>query len=287
MLNGTDRIDLHMHTSVSDGTDTPEELLLRVKEAGIALFSATDHDAVKGCTRILNARKPDDPAFLCGVEFSCKDEEGQYHILGYGYDPDAAPINAVIDTGHAMRMRKLTGRLTFLEVQFGFTFPQKALDELYRTDNPGKPHLGNLMVRYGYAKTRDEAIKVYLNQASFPDEYVRPETAIDAILRSGGIPVLAHPCYGNGDQLILGDDLDRRVQKLIGFGIRGLEAFYSGFPRKLRNAVLSLAARYDLFVTAGSDYHGKNKMIRPGDTGLLSLSEAPEALHRFLAEVLP
>ena len=83
------RIDLHMHTTVSDGTDTPEEILGRVKENGIDLFAITDHDAIKGCGVIRQMRKPDDPQFLTGVEFSCRDEEGQYHILGYGYDPEA------------------------------------------------------------------------------------------------------------------------------------------------------------------------------------------------------
>jgi len=96
MISGTDRIDLHMHTTVSDGTDTPEELLAFVREAKLGLFSVTDHDAVKGCRSILAIRKPDDPLFLCGVEFSCKDEGGKYHILGYGYDVDATQSHAVL-----------------------------------------------------------------------------------------------------------------------------------------------------------------------------------------------
>ena len=78
-------IDLHMHTAVSDGTDKPDEILLRVREAGIGLFAVTDHDAVKGCEEISRALTAGDPAFLTGVEFSCRDEEGKYHILGYGF----------------------------------------------------------------------------------------------------------------------------------------------------------------------------------------------------------
>ena len=101
-------LDLHMHTTVSDGTDTPEALLAHVKETGIELFSVTDHDAIEGCRRILASRTEDDPAFLPGIEFSCRDEEGQYHILGYGYDPDAPAINDVVARGHAFRMRKVT-----------------------------------------------------------------------------------------------------------------------------------------------------------------------------------
>ena len=257
-------LDLHMHTTVSDGTDTPEAILAHVKAAGIGLFSVTDHDAIEGCRRILAVRTKDDPAFVPGIEFSCRDEEGQYHILGYGYDPDAAAINAAVTEGHAFRMRKITGRLDFLKEKFGFTFKEEDVDRLLSLPNPGKPHIGNLMVSYGYAKTKEEAIETFINQAEFRDQYVRPEDAIQGILKSGGIPVLAHPPYGSGDQLILWKELDARIQKLMGYGLLGVEAFYSGFTKKLRNEVLALAEKYDLYVTAGSDCHGSNKLIQIG-----------------------
>ncbi len=280
------KIDLHMHTTVSDGTDTPEELLAAVEAAEIDIFSITDHDAVKGCLRIPPLLKKNGPRFITGVEFSCRDEEGKYHILGYGYDPDAKPINAAVEHGHALRMNKLKKRLAFLEERFGFTFTPEETKALYAMDNPGKPHIANMMVQHGYTHSRGEAIEKYLSQAKFPSEYVRPEEAIEGIRLSGGIPVLAHPCYGNGDQLILGDALTKRVKKLMDFGLLGLEAFYSGFPKKLIDEVLSLADRFGLYVTAGSDYHGRNKpLITIGDTGLSKVSDAPDALKRFLDAV--
>jgi hypothetical protein len=279
------KMDLHMHTSVSDGTDTPEEILARVKAANIGLFSVTDHDAIEGCRRILSARKEDDPAFITGVEFSCKDEEGQYHILGYGYDPDAEAINMIVQLGHGFRMKKLQKRLAFLKERFGFAFSEEEVDTLMHTDNPGKPHIANLMVQKGYARDRNEAIRTYLNQAQFEDEYVRPEDAIRGILKSGGIPVLAHPPFGNGDQLILDEALETRVKKLMGFGLSGLEAFYSGYTDRLRSEVLALAERFDLYVTAGSDYHGKNKLVVLGDTGMDRLAEIPHGLAVFLQAI--
>ena len=175
------KIDLHMHTTVSDGTDTPEAILARVKAAGIGLFSVTDHDAVEGCRRVLAARTADDPAFITGVEFSCKDEEGQYHVLGYGYAPDAEAINAIVRQGNDFRMQKLMKRLAFLKDRFGFIFSDAETETLMNADNPGKPHIANLMVSKGYAKDRNEAIRTYLNQAHFAEEYVRPEDAIRAI----------------------------------------------------------------------------------------------------------
>lgn len=276
------RIDFHMHSTVSDGTDSPEALLQRVRAAGIEHFSLTDHDAVQGCARILAVRKPDDPAFLPGVEFSCRDEAGKYHILGYGYDPESKPIQSIVAFGHDLRMKKVRMRLEHLQERFGFSFPEQEIQSLLSQDNPGKPHIGNLMVRYGYAPTKEIAITEYIDQLRIRSDYVRPELAIQGILASGGVPVLAHPCYGSGDELILGDDLDRRVRRLMDLGLQGVEAFYSGFSEKLRQQVLTFAEKYRLYVTAGSDYHGTNKLVTLGSTGLTEAADVPDGLIRFL-----
>jgi len=284
-MNALQKIDLHLHSNISDGTDSPAELLENVRGAGLSLFALTDHDAVKGCSAIMKLLTTDDPEFVTGVEFSCKDEEGQYHILGYGFDPDAEPIKRVVDTGHRYRIEKLYARLRFLKEEFGINFNERDKDTLYSLDNPGKPHIGNLLVKYGYAKTKEEAIREFLNKKHFGSEYVRPEEAIKGILEGGGIPVLAHPAYGNGDQLILGEDPERRLEKLISFGLQGIEAFYSGFTAKLRRSMISFAERYGLYVTAGSDYHGSNKMIEIGDTGLGEEAVIPEGLLRFIERI--
>lgn len=280
------KIDLHLHTTVSDGTDTPEEIILKVEKAGIGVFSVTDHDAVKACGILRSIAKPDAPCFLPGVEFSCKDEEGKYHILGYGYDPEAEAIKQVVEKGHSLRMKKVTARLDYLQSEFGFTFPPEELEHLLTLDNPGKPHIGNLMVKYGYAETKEDAMNRYINLARIRSEYIRPEEAIQGILDSGGIPVLAHPSYGSGDQLILGEEMDRRLRRLMEFGLRGLEAYYSGFTGRIRRELLSFAEKYDLYVTAGSDYHGSNKLVELGDTGLEDSADWPEGLQKFLKAMI-
>lgn len=282
MTNRTPVIDLHMHSTVSDGTDTPEELLARVKEAGIEFFSVTDHDAICTCESICARLHPGDPRFLSGAEFSCRDESGKYHILGYRYDPAADSIRTLIGTGHGIRIKKLKARLAFLRTEFQMPFSEEDERELFAQPNPGKPHIAGLMVRYGYAKTITEAIRDYLDRLDLKDDYVRPEDAIRSILDAGGIPVLAHPCYGDGDQLIVGSELDARVVRLTKFGLMGLEGFYSGFTAKLRSEVLGLAAQYGLYVTAGSDYHGTNKLVRLADTGLCAGTPLPDGLVRFL-----
>ena len=279
------KIDLHMHTTVSDGTDTPEQILSFVKEAGISLFSVTDHDAVKAGKLIPGLLKKGDPAFLTGVEFSCRDDKGKYHILGYGYNADTDPVQSVVNLGHGYRMNKVRARLDFLDTQYGVSFPEEEIEHLLHLDNPGKPHIGNLMVKYGYAESKEVAIRDYINHLHFRTEYVRPEEAIAGILGSGGIPVLAHPFYGSGDQLILGEEMEKRLQRLMDFGLQGVEAFYSGFTDKLRDEMLDYAEKYRLYVTAGSDYHGKNKLVVLGDTGLDTREELPDGLKRFLQAV--
>ena len=285
MANPIGKIDLHMHTTISDGTDTPQELIGAVKAAGISLFSVTDHDAVKAAEILPPLLKGTPLRFIPGVEFSCKDEKGKYHILGYGFDPRGEAIGSVVAYGHSLRMKKLLARLEFLKTEFGFSFSQEEIDRLCALDNPGKPHIGNLMVAYGYAKTKEEAISQYIDRVHFKNEYVRPEQAISGILASGGIPILAHPFYGSGNELILGEEMEERLCRLKEFGLQGLEAFYSGFSLKLQNEALSLAKKHGFYVTAGSDYHGTNKLVKLGDNGLDENADYPDGLLRFLEAV--
>ncbi|MDO5702152.1 MAG: hypothetical protein Q4G47_02210, partial [Lachnospiraceae bacterium] len=238
-----EKIDLHMHTNVSDGSDTPAEILGHVRDAGVTVFSVTDHDAIKSSSMVKGLLRDGDPAFICGVEFSCKDSEGQYHVLGYAYDPDSASINDVVDKGHSLRMKKVKARLDFIRDEFGFVFPEDEIEQLLKLDNPGKPHIANMMIRHGYADNRQTAIHEYIDRIHFRSEYVRPEEAIAGILGAGGIPVLAHPFFGSGDQLILGEDMENRLRRLIGYGLKGVEAFYSGFSPKLVHNMLELADR--------------------------------------------
>ena len=279
-------LDLHMHSTVSDGTDSPAEILANVKAAGIGLFSLTDHDAFQGCVELLGLLAPGDPLFIPGVEFSCRDELGKYHILGYGYDPASPSIRAVVAQGHELRMKKVQQRLELLRTQYGFRFPEQELRTLLALPNPGKPHIAKLMVKFGYAESKEQAFRDVLNKLRVKAGNVRPEDAIRGILGAGGIPVLAHPCYGDGDQLILGDDLDQRTARLKDFGLQGLEAYYSGFSDMLRDQVLGLAEKYGLYVTAGSDYHGKNKLIPLADTGLAPGAEPAAGLRRFFEDVM-
>lgn len=275
-------IDLHMHTAVSDGTDSAAGIIGVVKEAGIEIFSVTDHDAVKGCLQIRELLSDNDPFFVNGVELSCRDEKGKYHILGYNYRTDNSPIVELVNYTHSLRMEKVNIRLNALRDTYGMVFPQEEIDQILSLNNPGKPHIGNLIVRHGYAKDREEAFISYLNKIKTDTPVIPPQRAIEAILESGGIPVLAHAVFGDGSQLLDEAELDRRIGELKDYGLRGLECYYSGFSPKQQNLMLSFADRFDLLSSCGSDYHGSNKMILPGDTNLDDVNEASSHLHDLL-----
>ena len=279
------KVDLHMHSNVSDGTDSPAEILEKVKTAGLEIFSLTDHDAIKGCLAIRRILQDGDPVFIPGVEFSCRDELGKYHILGYGYNVESGAMPEFVESSHNVRMEKLEARLEYLKTDLGIVFPEEEYKQLYSLDNPGKPHIAKLMVKYGYAETKEQAFSDVLNHLPVLPAYIRPEQAIEAILEGGGIPILAHPSYGDGDQLVLGKEMEERICRLMEFGLKGLEAFYSGFTPQIRNEILDFADRYDMFVSAGSDYHGANKMIELGDTGLDESEGRKERLAVLLKEL--
>lgn len=275
-------IDLHMHTTISDGTDTPEELLSVVKSAGITHFSITDHDTVKGAQIMLDLLSPSDPVFIPGVEFSCRDELGKYHILGYGFDPSSPSIQMIVNKGHENRMTEVSSRLKALKDERSIVFPDEEVEKLLSLPNPGKPHIGNLLVKYGYAESRGQAITEIINKLNVKSLDLDPQEVITAIRNGGGISVLAHPSFGSGTQKIFGKELEMRVDHLVAMGLQGIEAYYSTFTKEIRDEVLAIAERRNLLITSGSDYHGKNKAVRPGELGTDGPIDYVEKVSAFL-----
>jgi len=276
--------DLHIHTVYSDGTDTLTELLTKVRRNRIDFFSITDHDEIRGSEIMLRMLSEDtqeeDPLFVPGVEFSCRDEKGKYHILGYAYDPGSESVQDMVKVFHAIRMHKFAGRLAFLRAEYGIVFDDWEVAMLRSLNNPGKPHIGKLIVKHGYADNVSEAIRNYLNNYHGGERRIRPEEAIEAVLKSGGIPVLAHGVFGDGDQLLDEDEMEERVTRLAGCGLQGIECFYSRYTPQQQALMLKLRDRHGLYATAGSDYHGTNKPVALGNIGV----DDPETAVPYLDE---
>lgn len=284
------KVDFHMHSGFSDGTDTVEALLAKVKKAGIDAFSLTDHDSFAGCGK-LAALLPNDgaPYFMPGIEFSTEDEHGKYHILGYGFRMEHSEVARVAAYCHENRILRAVKRMEFLKEAFGFTFSDNEIQAVLRQNNPGKPHIAHLCVSHGYAESLTDAIDNYLSKYPGKEEKLTPRQAIRTILESDGVPVLAHGFFGSGAQRLSEEETAQRIHRLKTFGLQGLECFYSGFSEKQAAFLYRFAKENKLFITAGSDYHGANKAIGLGTvyTGKDSLFfDALPAIRQFVKAVI-
>lgn len=255
-------IDLHTHSTASDGTDTPLRLAEKIQAIGIHVFALTDHDTVAG-TEVLLKNLPKGVTFVPGIEFSCRMDTGKCHILGYCCDTSHPSFRATLREGAELRGGKLDLRLGFLRDR-GIIFPKEEINALRQVPGAGKPHLGNLMVKYGYAASRQEAIQNVINLCPTGSSRIPARMAVKAILASGGIPVWAHPLGGEGEKAISPERFEMMLDELSGYGLMGLECFYSKYPLVHCERLAGIARERNLLISCGSDYHGTNKAIALG-----------------------
>ena len=253
----TNIADLHIHTTASDGSDTPAQLAEKVRQAGLRLFSVTDHDTVEGALA-MEALVPQGVRYLRGVEFSCVDPAGKCHILGYNYDPDHPAFRAALEAGRQLRRSKMVLRLQRLRRDFGLELTNAEEDWLWSLKSPGKPHLGQIILDRGMADTLDGAIQGFIRDVPGRDR-IDAKTAIEAITASGGFPVWAHPLGGEGEKRLTPEKFRGLLAALTAHGIRGLECRYSRYSPEEAQLLLDRAASLGLTPTGGSDYHGSNK----------------------------
>lgn len=272
--------DLHLHSTASDGTDTPLELLDKIRKSDIDIFSLTDHDTYKGCKEIWDNLKEGDPLFISGIELSCRDELGKYHILGYCFDLTKQSIIDAADYTHNARRAKAEKRFNFLEELHGFEFSQQEKDELMSNENPGKPHFVDLLLKKGYVADKTAGFTL-MDGLHIKDKKLTPEEAIDIILKADGIPVLAHGILEDGSGLLTEEQMSERVKRLKDFGLMGLECYYSSYTPEQTEIMLKMANEYNMLITAGSDYHGSKKTVPLGASG----NPEAENMERFYKTV--
>ena len=253
----TNLFDLHMHTTASDGSDTPRELAQKIRGAGIRLFSVTDHDTIDG-TLEMEKLVPEGVRFFRGVEFSCASPVCNCHILGYGFDPDHPALLAALEEGRLLRMDKLERRLKLMEENFGIVLTAEERSWLMSRNSPGKPHLGRILMDRGLCTDLSSGIRKYVLNVPGRDR-IEAETAVRAIEAAGGISVWAHPLGGEGEKRLTAEQFEAQLETLLGYGIRGMECWYSRFTLEEVHLLMERAAEHGLIVTGGSDYHGKNR----------------------------
>ena len=186
-------------------------------------------------------------------------------MLGYGFDGSKPAIREAVAFSHHSRILKMQNRFGYLKEKYGFTFTDEERAELLALKNPGRPHFVAMMLKKGYVRTKDEGFEAFEGyHGSEPS--LSPEEAIDAILRSGGIPVLAHGILADGAKKLTEEEITARVERFRAAGLMGLECYYATFTPRQKEIMLDLADRFGLLVTAGSDYHGGNKQVMLGQT---------------------
>lgn len=262
-------IDLHMHTTASDGTDYPEDLIKKIKEKGIRTFAVTDHDTIDGSME-MGWLIPNGVMFFRGIELSCVTSIGRVHILGYGFDPENSVFKAMLQKGKDLRRQKLDRRIAYMKEECGIPISDIEIDAFHRMKSCGKPHLANMLINKGYAKTKNEAIQKYIDPSGTEDMRISSSVAIAGIKEAGGIAVWAHPLGEgfyrdkNGRRFHNMQQCYAQLQELIRQGIMGLECWYSQYSEEQIKGLLQAAEAYHLYVSGGSDYHGKNKDIELG-----------------------
>jgi predicted metal-dependent phosphoesterase TrpH len=248
--------DLHLHTQFSDGTFTPEELVLNAQNKGLACIALTDHDTVEGCERAEAACAQVGMEFIPGAELTAEHADTEVHILGYLLDRHNRTLLegiAKFQSVRQSRIHKMVERLN----EIGIPLRAEAVFELANCRSPGRPHVARALVKEKLVGTLDEAFDLYLKKgrpAWVPKAKMSALEAIELIHQAGGLAVMAHPGLNRTDEII---------PDLVLAGLDGIECFHTKHSTAMSQHYLEIADFHHLLITGGSDCHGfsKNKPL--------------------------
>lgn len=251
------RVDLHVHSTISDGTDTPSELVALAVHTGLSAFALTDHDTTSGIDEALTAAENTSLQVISGVELSTNFEKSKIHIVGLFIGHHNTTLTHFLDAQRQSRInRNIKMCSRFSDIGIALSYEQ--MTALYPDAVITRAHFADYLAKNGYVRDRNEAFARYLN----PDKpcYVKraqvdPKDAIEIIHKAGGISILAHPLLYHLDD----DRLNRLLDYLCPAGIDGIEALYSTHSADDERYIKKLADERKLLISGGSDYHGKNK----------------------------
>jgi hypothetical protein len=248
-------IDLHMHSTASDGTDTPEKLITKCAKLNLQCSSITDHDTIDAQSQAAATAKKYGINYLTGVEFSVR-HEGELHILGYGVDITDSGFAAELEALRESRLLRVDMILAKL-AKVGIPITREDVMRNASGHTLGRPHVALALIEKGYAADFTEAFGKYLNEGGVA--YVKrrkldPEGAIALIRAAGGVSVLAHPKF------IRTLSLEALIEDMRRMGLNGVEAYYPAHTDAEARRYENIAREKGLLVTAGSDYHGAMRM---------------------------
>jgi len=270
-------IDLHSHTDQSDGTFTPAELVAEASRVGLRALAITDHDTFAGYDAASPFAAAAGLELICGIELSTRYQGGSVHLLGYfPGTPPSAELRAWLAWVLEMR-RDRNIRLIAKLQSLGLDITLAEVEKVGRTLT-GRPHFAQVLVAKGYAKDLQNAFDVYLDESGrgfVQRQEVPMEEALERILRSGGVPSLAHPVRVAKNNW---EKLAGYVEDLAALGMRAIEVYHSDHSPENASYYSSLAERFRLGMTGGSDFHGANKPAISLGTGKHNNLHVPDAL---------
>jgi len=253
-------IDLHIHSTASDGSLTPADIIDHAQKLNLAAIAITDHDSVDGSKEALQIDIPPSLHFLTGVEISAAHPpffpgSGSFHILGYAIHLDNRDLNQALRKLQDARKNRNPEILKRLN-KLGFRISLEEVNQEVGEGQLGRPHIAYAMLKKGFVASINEAFDKYLGNAgpAYVDkDRIECEQAISIIRAAGGVPVLAHPALLNIEN---NQKLDALLQNLVKIGLAGIEVYYPGHsPQQIRQYT-ELAENYGLLMTGGTDFHG-------------------------------
>ncbi len=256
--------DLHAHTTASDGTFTPRQLVELSKQNGLAAIAITDHDTTAGLREATETGRELGIEVVPGIELSTVFEGREVHVLGYFYDPEHEELNQVTTQMREDRITRMDRMITRLQ-EAGVVISREVVVTEAQGVAIGRPHIARVLVRKGYVADIPDAFDKYLGSGRpgyVKRAVMKPEEAVQLIIRAGGSPVIAHPGLVDKDYLF---------DTLVPLGLVGLEAFHPDHPPAKREHYAALATHHGLIATGGSDFHGGGAEHR-GDLGSVHVS---------------
>ena len=244
------RLDLHLHSTASDGSDTPAQVAAHAAREGVEIIALTDHDAVDGIPPLREKAEASGIRVITGAELSINEQGIDVHVLAYGFDPDEPGFQTALTRwreGRHERARKILARLKGV----GIRIPIEDVEAIADGGAIGRPHVAEALMREGYVESLNEAFQRFLGHhapAYVPKMKVSMEEASAIVREAGGVMVLAHPGTLNRDHLIPGWTTR---------GLDGIEVWHTKHDPASVKRYSALAAQYGLLMTGGSDCHGE------------------------------
>jgi 3',5'-nucleoside bisphosphate phosphatase len=252
------KVDLHIHTTASDGKYTPAEIVRKARECGLTDIAICDHDSFEGVIPAQAAAlKYPGLNVISGVEINTDTSLGELHILGFFIDCKSQELDSVLKRLRTSRIERASRMVEKLH-RLGINIDPERVREIAGEGSVGRPHIAQAMYEKGYVFSLQDAFAKYISRggpAYVERDKTTPAEAIQLILRAKGIPALAHPFTSENPEPL--------IRELKTSGLMGLEVFYGNYDSSQIQELLRLAYKYDLVPTGGSDFHGLDNLSEP------------------------